>query len=1615
MQTQQQSYQNPAQNQFSFAGQQQNPTANPFSMQQQSFQQPQQPQNQFSFTSSAGNTWSQPQQQPPANTFMQGNTFSSFSQPSFSMPSYGNPTTTTNTMASWNATPSYASMMGSNTMMNMGMSNTSFNSAFSFNTMASSTMMGNTMQNMGMMTGMPNTAAVPQGYTKFMPMPEQDKLKDGTVKTLYFQAITRQPEYQNQSFEELRAEFYKATNNATNIMPQQQPATNPNPMMMMGNTMQNMMPQSTFDTSFSFNTMGSMNPMMGNTMQSFNQYSSTPSFNTSFSFQQPQAPTTIPSSTDFFNTGVQSFSQQSWSTPSFQSNPSFTTTTTPSFTGNWMQQPPATNTSMPSFSFDTNPSMNMMGMSMPSFSMSQPTQTSFSFDTNSSYNTGMNWLNPAPTASNTAFSYTMPQMQQPQAQPMMNWANPMAMQPAMPMMGAPAGYNFMQPSMPAATYNPSISYFGAPPTEDLNTILSNPYGANQSVIDRLAKATTEESAATTTTAGTQQQQQQTQAELLDATSKWDGKVFKTALVRPRLVSNKSRKTMFSAEDELEDIPQFDEPSASNNTQNVAMPSVSSVTELKRLTIDPGKDSFDEDELAINGHAMQQQQQDGLLFATGVPTLQPSQLQQHVAIASQSPSVQSTPPVSLHGTPMVQQPLQFQQQQQQPLQPTPPMQVVDDRQMPKLSRPDYYTEPSMADLSRMSAESRSQIHQFTVGRYNIGSIMFTGCTDVNNLDLDFLIEINQGSVEVYADTKFTHTTKPQVGTELNKPSVISLFVGKKKDFEKKLRKLVDAMEDATFENYDSQSGKWVFRVAHFTKWGLPEDFDESDEEEVVVQPKQQQLAPPQMEQDDESEDDQDIAEDFQTMEDVPPNEEQMIDREPEPARLPQQLGLNAYKIQRMNMLFDDEKPVQVRSFPSIPVIPPHRLHIMEQVQSLKYNPQKFAATTTAPTLPTAAFSPMKQPLVASKDTVVHKNLLCPQVLLKSSEQYSEKGSMLVNLAHSFGTRFGGVTNQFTSLVPVSGKPQQAVDIASKQLLLHHFPSTEWSTINALAVHNVAACEQVYVDFLEYHFANSAAHLDDNNLPMYDIPTNALSHYLEHAKKAHTNDENIWHLTSILFGTRTEAKETEPLARKYELLQWFKQQVANTPVPTTASANIKVLHYLTCYKIHEAVLEAQNAKSPMLALLISQFTNPDMKQEIVAALQSQTPDSEIECILLLLAGRLDMAITRMITKYSKELKLNWKHCLGMFLWYDEQGSHSKIEQLVRKYSQSKVAIPPTCRMPKEPEGTKYEKPQYDICYQLLQLYSGFSGVTVMSVCSAHPWTVEANTTRGLCLLFHLYQVLRIHANKVDAHGHVKGNWDALLALYVRYAHELEQAGHWHLALYIYCQAVAPFARRRILLKQILDRHVIASHTCTDRERWVLQKLHLPKSLLYASKAQKIGYMRNGEVVLTSSDEYHQLDSHLEQIQCLLEANMFEEANKLMCKHVAPFMLLATNKSRDIYDLLKQVANGTTCSDNGVHAATYVAYRDALEDQQAASKLKKLDKLLKMLSKWQNACTSMNETEAQQKREFVAVAEMMTKVSSELMVHEQTCAKAAALPNIPAAYRLHQVQDLAALYFK
>ncbi|KAF1762420.1 hypothetical protein GCK72_010682 [Caenorhabditis remanei] len=170
---------------------------------------------------------------------------------------------------------------------------------------------------------------------------------------------------------------------------------------------------------------------------------------------------------------------------------------------------------------------------------------------------------------------------------------------------------------------------------------------------------------------------------------------------------------------------------------------------------------------------------------------------------------------------------------------------------KLSKPDYFSLPTINEMKNMVKNGKVVLPEgLTIGRSSYGSVFWPGKFELKDIVLDEVVVFRHKEVTVYPNEE----EKAPEGQELNRPAEVTLeriWYNDKKT-KKEVRDVVQLAEvgwrehlerqtirmGATFKDYRAETGSWVFRVEHFSKYGLADD----DDEPMEIAPPQQGQQP-----------------------------------------------------------------------------------------------------------------------------------------------------------------------------------------------------------------------------------------------------------------------------------------------------------------------------------------------------------------------------------------------------------------------------------------------------------------------------------------------------------------------------------------------------------------------------------------------------------------------------------------------------------------------------------------------------------------------------------------------------------------------------------------------------
>ncbi|KAG2388369.1 hypothetical protein C9374_000533 [Naegleria lovaniensis] len=846
-------------------------------------------------------------------------------------------------------------------------------------------------------------------------------------------------------------------------------------------------------------------------------------------------------------------------------------------------------------------------------------------------------------------------------------------------------------------------------------------------------------------------------------------------------------------------------------------------------------------------------------------------------------------------------------------------------LPTLTKEGFYTVPSMEDMKKMTLTELQGIRDFVVGRKGYGELKFLGFTDVTkNLDLDKIIfEIEKNHVDVYSEHVYTEGEKPPVGTELNKPTIITLFdVHPKnndyKSFERRLRKVCEN-NGSKFLSYSS--GQWTFSVEHFTKYGLgeEEEIEEIEEEQENNDTKQDLVRISKIV----AEEDEEVEDDNYT--DFLRNDE-MIDITTHKNFLPRQLNLDPRRMYLMQSnLMDENEDTDI--------------YTIENTRKSKKT--RFVGTSTQEPFQSLTFSteiPSIQPTRQKKSVIP-----VPSNIKGDKESESDPEDMLSALRRSF--RVGFLPNgQFIVPHSVFNPKSNVSNLSISNTIVkedynvaenqrEEFYRLKYETYLDLVIENCyredisIRLKGEYSTVMENYIRRIEAmvnHIDSLNISpqVKDITRSRGSFEL-----------SVWRLIHILFSQINMGDNNEyadDIARKRNLSAWIRDQMPIEDIIRNENPSPlrKIYLYLTCGRIPEAAKVALENKDLRLSAIISQcFSNPMIQKDIEKqiTLWNQTKaniDVERKKIYELLAG------------HVTDTSLQWLQCLGLHLWFKCSPDQSICDVL-----QSYTSYFETARSTRPLLLTKYHSSSihHDVRFNLIKIYCESKRQVPLEISKyLKPYTY-CNDIMDCQLSWHMYNILRwvplIGQSSNMAHK-----------IHTNYALQLEKAGYWHHAIVILCHNETTSALSTDLL----------SSQSLDRENNTVSRIKKNKLLHSRDRAVRELLFRNYPSLLDRPNniDFMKLTLGLPEIwieeaaalfaeygnsypllfEKLCRSNHFAKAHKILLDHIFPSLILCNRYDELLLYLGKlqpKVQEIPTWGQGGSILLNYVSIRKRFEE--------------------------------------------------------------------------------------
>eukprot|EP00075_Anas_platyrhynchos_P032022 XP_027321275.1 nuclear pore complex protein Nup98-Nup96 [Anas platyrhynchos] len=958
----------------------------------------------------------------------------------------------------------------------------------------------------------------------------------------------------------------------------------------------------------------------------------------------------------------------------------------------------------------------------------------------------------------------------------------------------------------------------------------------------------------------------------------------------------------------------------------------------------------------------------------------------------------------------------------------------------LTRAGYYTIPSMEELARFTNDRNECIvTDFTIGRKGYGSIYFEGEVNLTNLNLDDIVHIRRKEVIVYPDDE----RKPPIGEGLNRRAEVTLDGVWPTDktsrcliksperlaemnYEGRLES-VSRKQGARFKEYRPETGSWVFKVAHFSKYGLQDSDEEEEEHPLKVDTKKLKTTP------------------------VPP-----------PGHLPpQQMALNGKptppsQIMKASLLADEEDldlildhypgkqaikmdTSQEICSPRLPISKAHgqkRCSVGGLLQSKFANlicqppgtaVQDFKGLRTSGSSPSAALWSAASPL-ASAFTVPPS---APEVQVKTvgvrrqqglvpldKSITHRKGKLLMDMALFMGRSFRVGWGPNWTLVNCGDRLSRSSEVEDTQC-----ESVEYGFLPApvapkllsessfkvhvekvsLEQRKMDRDKQLYLIPLEIKLKHSTVHMDEQCPLLAPNPGVSVIHdYSDWVRKASEDPavtETVvkhwcltWTLCEAIWGNLKEldASLEEPseynlaLERRRAFSRWLSETAAariDEEVSLSRHDNHveAVFSFLTGRRIGEACRLAQQSGDHRLALLLSQLAGSQPLRDLLTMQLVDWHRLQADCfiqeerlrIFALLAGKPVWQLSERVS-INVCSQLDWKRCMAVHLWYLLPPTAS-ISQALAMYESAFQNTPESekyacCPLPPYLEGSGCVIEEDDNAGRPLRdvcfhLLKLYSDRHYDLDHLLDPRSITSDPV-DYRLSWHLWEVLR-----ALNYTHLLKQGQGVLN--ASYAAQLESEGLWEWAVFILLHEPDTHIREKAV-RELLHRHCVLSETPESwaKETFLTQRLCVPAEWIHEAKAVRARM---------------EGDRHKEAL-FLFKAGHWNQCHKLVVRHLASDAIINEN-----YKYLKGFLEDLSPPERSVLIQDWevagLVYLDYIRVIEMVDRIQQLDcspyELERLHTKVTSLCNRIEQIECHNARDRLAQSDMAKRIANLLRV--------------------------------
>ncbi|EKD04006.1 hypothetical protein A1Q2_01680 [Trichosporon asahii var. asahii CBS 8904] len=858
----------------------------------------------------------------------------------------------------------------------------------------------------------------------------------------------------------------------------------------------------------------------------------------------------------------------------------------------------------------------------------------------------------------------------------------------------------------------------------------------------------------------------------------------------------------------------------------------------------------------------------------------------------------------------------------------------------LKRGDYWCRPKLEKLRSLSHQELSKLENFTVGRKGYGEVTFLQPVDLT--DLPSLQDLF-GKTVIVEDLELTvypdDSNKPPRGQGLNVPAQISLencFARDKATRQpitdpndpryRRQIKRVKAVQGTEFVDF-SDDGIWTFTVEHFSRYGLADSDEESDEgmNDSPSTGKGKQLSPDstiegetESEEDDflpptKSMHDRDVDMDHDSgLEETGDSYDEADEEEDDESFVserrwenPVTNNLDSPGIRRVRLMQSNFFANQEVAAPAVSAAEAQRTRALEAARAL----QRGRAE--------AGFGEAEEDMNELDDRAVKRasfgELASPpprqprkyaKVPLAESSVNGNEGvrpDTGLALGRSFRCSWGpnGELVHFGKICAPKAEyksPSDATVFVQQVDLLADSPEIERPKADRL---------------LSLLLDNSQIEQVDGTpmaMTSTEIRFKEFARLFDEGDRSH--EATIWRLGKALFDeidlrlppdTPDDVRERVfQVRRKLALSKWLEDAVAPAVDGDLAAAGdnrpAKLFSLLTGNQTDRAVQSALDGKDMRLATLVSQAGGPEVfRSEVLRQLDDWTKFKansvigyDYRRLYALLAGITDVSkgdSSRGADAAPDVLVaegLDWKRAFGLYLWHGRPFEET-IGQVFGAYTHAlDDAHPPAKPIPpylEKPDGEREwnmaTKPT-DVLYNLIRMFVDLT-VPLEEVLSARGCSPSPTDLR---LPWHLYLLLTQALEARDFSDREEPNAEGIAfsasanELTRSYAAQLEEEGQWTWAAFVLLHLELPEARRNAV-RELLFRHPNPNNS---ERMFLVNTLRIPPAWLHEVKAAEFA---------TENDPYREYFE-------LIRAGLADRAQRLLITKLAPEAILRDSQS-------------------------------------------------------------------------------------------------------------------------